>query len=368
MARKLPADDARPPTGKVNMHELLAIQQELRRISGMSATRTVVATRDLYQARQKGCEVLGPHRLQAQTGSSLQFFELPLSTAKIFALAYTGPTVINPCGPADHFTVAVVLKGSLSFCDGNRTLIGISGYIVSMQPSPKLQLNVDGGTVVLGVRIPRETLERRLGLLASRPTTAAIDLTCAIEPSPVVNSVLTLLSQCLVATERTSILAPGVAIALEEALITLVLLGVPGNHTPSFSQIETRRRTRDLIHEAAELMRQSASDCPSLEKIAAQVGVSVRRLQAGFQNVLGTTPSKFMRDIRLDAVHRKLELAPREKFTISELATAEGFTHLGRFSAEYKRRFGVTPSDRLRQGANRKKPTGQIEIERSFNS
>jgi AraC-like DNA-binding protein len=43
--------------------------------------------------------------------------------------------------------------------------------------------------------------------------------------------------------------------------------------------------------------------------------------------------------------------AGAEQASITDIAYRFGFTHLGRFAAYYKKRFGVSPSATLRRGA-----------------
>ena len=58
----------------------------------------------------------------------------------------------------------------------------------------------------------------------------------------------------------------------------------------------------------------------------------------------------FLRARRLDAARARLAMA-RDDDTITSIATACGFEHLGRFSAQYRQRFGESPRDtRARAG------------------
>jgi transcriptional regulator GlxA family with amidase domain len=80
--------------------------------------------------------------------------------------------------------------------------------------------------------------------------------------------------------------------------------------------------------------------------MAEQAGVSVRTLFAGFKNYLGTTPMAYLRELRFEQAH--LELMQNEHLTVTDVAFKWGFTHLGRFSQEYKKRFGTLPSSTRR--------------------
>lgn len=95
-------------------------------------------------------------------------------------------------------------------------------------------------------------------------------------------------------------------------------------------------------------MRAHAREPLTLERIAAAVGCSVRTLSEGFRQARGTTPMNFLRRTRLEGVHSDLSRADSPD-TVSELALHWGFNHLGRFSMDYRRRFGEAPSDTLRR-------------------
>jgi AraC family ethanolamine operon transcriptional activator len=60
----------------------------------------------------------------------------------------------------------------------------------------------------------------------------------------------------------------------------------------------------------------------------------------------------FLRQVRLEGVRRDLDggLPPGG---ISELALRWGFSHFGRFAADYRRHFGELPSETARRAALR---------------
>jgi transcriptional regulator GlxA family with amidase domain len=72
-------------------------------------------------------------------------------------------------------------------------------------------------------------------------------------------------------------------------------------------------------------------------------------LFAAFQNSRGYTPMEFLTEQRLQSARRKLLKSPPEA-SISSIALNCGFTHFGRFSQVYRKRFGKRPSDTLRKG------------------
>lgn len=77
--------------------------------------------------------------------------------------------------------------------------------------------------------------------------------------------------------------------------------------------------------------------------IARELGWSVRQIQLALEQG-GTTPSKLLRDTRLDLARRLLAQSPATR-TVSDIAHASGFRSLSVFGAAFKRRFGVTPRE-----------------------
>jgi AraC-like DNA-binding protein len=67
-----------------------------------------------------------------------------------------------------------------------------------------------------------------------------------------------------------------------------------------------------------------------------------------FRDFKGTSPMRYLRAARYQKVRETLRRAEPEE-SITEIAARWGFSHLGRFSVEYRRRFGESPSGTLRR-------------------
>ena len=87
----------------------------------------------------------------------------------------------------------------------------------------------------------------------------------------------------------------------------------------------------------------------TVEQIAAVAGVHPRALQLAFRRHLDTTPTNYLRTVRLERAHRDLQHAdPTTGITVTMIAHRWGFPHLGRFSTDYRSIYGTTPSRTLR--------------------
>lgn len=105
------------------------------------------------------------------------------------------------------------------------------------------------------------------------------------------------------------------------------------------------------VKTALDAMRASPEHPFDLAALAALSDTPARTLQRQFASFLGKGPLEALRDLRFEAARRLLQSAPANA-RVADLAARCGLTHLGRFSVEYRRRYGETPSQTLsRRGA-----------------
>lgn len=76
-------------------------------------------------------------------------------------------------------------------------------------------------------------------------------------------------------------------------------------------------------------------------------GASIRSLSRAFEKKYGLGPMAFVRQRRLDACFRVLYGSDRDATTVTNVAMAHGFDHLGKFAVAYKKVFGESPSTTL---------------------
>jgi AraC-like DNA-binding protein len=82
--------------------------------------------------------------------------------------------------------------------------------------------------------------------------------------------------------------------------------------------------------------------------LARAAGVSARTLTRVFRECLGVSPMRYVRRIRLGAVHRDLLAGEPGSTTVTRVAMEYGFFRLGAFAGEYRREFQELPSETLR--------------------
>lgn len=132
-----------------------------------------------------------------------------------------------------------------------------------------------------------------------------------------------------------------------EAVVAGILTSVPNTLAPLLDGRVHRLPFRSL-QVATDFIESHLEDSLTVADIAAAAGVSVRALQRGFREHHGATPFGYVQQRRLAVTRRDL-LNAGESETVADIAYRWGFTHLSRFAAAYRARYGETPSATLRR-------------------
>ncbi|SMH28645.1 helix-turn-helix transcriptional regulator [Azospirillum agricola] len=97
---------------------------------------------------------------------------------------------------------------------------------------------------------------------------------------------------------------------------------------------------RALIGEARDRLLADMRSPPSLGELAAAVGMTERRLNAGFRELFGTTAFELLRNERLEHARRAITT---EEVVLKEIAYRVGYNHVSNFIHAFTARFGVPP-------------------------
>ena len=108
-----------------------------------------------------------------------------------------------------------------------------------------------------------------------------------------------------------------------------------------------KRKASQLVQEAEALALASVDEPLQLSALCQVIGVSERTLRKAFHRVHGIAPCRHLRLLRLSNARRALLSADGTLAKVTEIAMSFGFAELGRFSVEYKKAFGESPSQTL---------------------
>lgn len=125
------------------------------------------------------------------------------------------------------------------------------------------------------------------------------------------------------------------------------LLGLCGPTENSGKNLTASTR-QFVVNKARDYMRDHVDEPISVSDLCAHIRVSRRTLQYSFQDVLGTNPVHYLRNMRLNGARREIRRQTDKQAQVADIAARWGFWHTSRFAAEYKSLFGELPSATLK--------------------
>jgi AraC-like DNA-binding protein len=314
----------------------------------------VLETADLLAARDHLSRFLWPHSVMPTARRPVVAFRhcsASIGQISIHALHY-GAAVQIEAHPDDSYLFLVLLRGS-----GTLSQAGFTGplnpqIIRPMNPTGPATMRFLAGEVNLTLRIPAALLHGWLEETTGGPVSAPLHFAQPGEPvsgnAPGLRRFLHFLCREFEQREAGIVSNPTVCRQLERTLISLVMTELPHNH----SDLLDAGRTGPApvyIRNVEQYIRHHADQPVTLRDLAGIAGVSERTLQAGFRRYRQTTPMEYLRDHRLDLAHQRLTMTVVGGRSVTDIALACGFNHLGKFAKCYRARFGEPPSETRRR-------------------
>ncbi len=134
---------------------------------------------------------------------------------------------------------------------------------------------------------------------------------------------------------------------LEDAILGGIL-SLPGTHHRFLVEPSTSAVGSAVVRRAEEFMEAHA-DCPiGMSDVAGACDCSRTKLFLAFKRERSWTPLQFLVRQRMERARRQL-LAPTQSITVTRVALDCGYASLSRFTQEYRKLYGETPSMTLRR-------------------
>jgi AraC-like DNA-binding protein len=137
-------------------------------------------------------------------------------------------------------------------------------------------------------------------------------------------------------------------IMLEGAALQLFAIqaGFAARQEPLRERIALSNRERAAVHDAHDRLLADMREPPTLGMLADAVGLSEKRLSAGFRQEFGASVFETLRNRRLEHARQALEDGAAN---VKEIAHRVGYNHVSNFIHAYRARYGKPPRRHLRQ-------------------
>ncbi|MDO4783016.1 MAG: AraC family transcriptional regulator [Capnocytophaga felis] len=99
------------------------------------------------------------------------------------------------------------------------------------------------------------------------------------------------------------------------------------------------------IHKAKEIVISRIADPPSLQELANEIGLNIKKLKEGFKQIYGDSVYAFLFDYKMEVARKMLE---SKDMNINEVSIKVGYSTPSHFIAAFKKKYGITPKKYIR--------------------
>ncbi|MCL6693008.1 AraC-type DNA-binding protein [Pseudomonas citronellolis] len=312
----------------------------------------VCRTQDLEEARKCGERIFCENRLSsldANSSLNTRIYYRRLGSIGMGRMSYGGDITIEP-GELDTFTlVQMPICGQEQIeCGNQRVLSNVHMGSVLNAHLPS-RINHSNSTEKLIIRIDTSLLERNCQQHLGRMLRKELEFQPAMPLD-------TPQGRCWMRTVGwiyDSLSAddgepsPLLAAQFEQSLVNVLLACQPHNYSAEMLASEGPVIAPSFVKKVERYIEEHAHEPISIIDMAEHAGVSSRSLFTGFRRYRNTSPMLYLKEVRLRHVQEELQRQSPGNTTVTAVAFRWGFSHLGHFTTDYKRRFGESPSETL---------------------
>jgi AraC-like DNA-binding protein len=316
---------------------------------------------DLEGARSWMSGICGPHRLATATPDRLRFAHSAnvfQSRATTLGVIEYGTDVTIDIEDAEHFSsysLSLPLVGEQELSKNSERLSSDRDQGVIISPNERQVLAISGDCRKLQVVITRAAMTESIENLLQRPIEAPLCFESVMDAVSGAPASWWRMARYLIGElgHRSSLYEQlAFTRELESSLIKGLILAQPNNYSEELREVLDMKLPHYLIR-ARQFIHINAREAIHLEDLEAVAGVSRFKLFDAFRKYFALSPMAYLKKYRLGAVRQDI-LEHGSLRTISEIAMGWGFTHLGRFSAEYRKLFDESPSQTVQRKRQRR--------------
>ncbi len=130
-------------------------------------------------------------------------------------------------------------------------------------------------------------------------------------------------------------------IFLETKVIELLLLQLEQLHEQQYAHSSIRKSDIEKMYAVRDFMLNNLNASHSLTDLARHVGTNEFTLKKGFKELFGATVFGYWSDVKMEEA---LKMLRRNELSVAEISNAIGYKNPQHFTAAFKRKYDVLPS------------------------
>lgn len=268
-----------------------------------------------------------------------------LSQMHMSYVQYGAKVEVHLSGPLDRYRILLPLSGKALSCAGGESVVCDGGRAALMSPDLPSTTYSDARSTRMKLSMRQDALVQRLAALLGgapvKPLVFRRDIDLRRGPG---RSLARFIAWSIEDLDRDDALLgnPLMRSQFEDWILTALLTRQPHNYSDALESGGSAL-PRD-VKRAIDYIQVYADQPITIDELVHVSGVAGRTLYKHFREFTGCPPMAYLRKVRFERVREELQRA-EPKDSVTDLALKWGFRHSGRFSVEYRRLFGESPSE-----------------------
>ncbi|WP_292898417.1 AraC family transcriptional regulator [Nitratireductor sp.] len=314
------------------------------------SSHALFQTDDLDCAREKVARKFCNHRLEVVGGGRFRAVQnhQPGLLVSLNYISYGADVLIDPGALETFYLIQIPISGCATIKHNRNEFLSDGDRAALLNADRETSMRWWAGCEQVLVQIPKASFMGFAEQLCERPLPGPVVFDPVIDfTRPELASWRNLVNAMFCAANKPEKQVLNLCAAFHEQRILEALLRLQPHNLSAFFDTKQEAAPRQ-VKRADAFIRENAHRPITLTDIAAASGVGARALQLAYKRTHGMSPMHALTLERLRRVRFDLENAQGE-ISVTETALRWGFTHLGRFAADYRKTFGERPSETARR-------------------
>ena len=272
-----------------------------------------------------------------------------LKQLSVTSIGFGANVLVEPGELPDFFLVQTTVAGAVEVASGRQSCVATPGMATVISPEQQTRMLWDKEGHFLSLKIDRDVMYAQLSTMVDEPIDDPLVFDLEMNLSEGQASAWQSGLQALYNLLRfgsSSQVDSAHNTMLENWLVSSLLQSQPHNYSSRLKNAGEQNWPVFLTRAVRYMETNFRSDI-TIRRLCGVSGVSERKLRSAFLKEIGTTPRRYLLQLRL--IHVRETLASgRPQTTVTRVLSDSGVQHHGRFAGYYLERYGESPSDTLR--------------------
>ncbi len=279
------------------------------------------------------------------------FLHSQIGSSSINYLSYGQEVDVRATKPCSMYHIQIVTRGRCEIRSEGRCFTANKHNAVIINPTGNIKVTYSPDCEKVVVLVDPETVKKELYEITRRPIkTPIVFQECFdISSSPGLDLVrlISHMTHDMFSESSFYTASNCLSQSAEKLLIQYLLRSIDNTHSYVIFKAEAEHQPAWLINIDAYIDN-NIREAITPEALAKATNLNIRTMYERFKHHQGISPMAYVKKLKLEKARQELKKAHLTGKSVTDIAMEFQFTHLGRFSAEYKKEYHELPSHTVR--------------------